>query len=152
MKKVTYTLYPWCVMWLWIGRGPPDICHKYSNKLSPVHGRDAREAWCSVTIGLCDKPTPGKILPIIQFNPLVGLCPWNIYLPREVSTPLLKKNQAPLFFHIHEYWILLKLFGWYKSDFHADHICCPIHMHIWKRVNMQVRVIHVSCLKYMYHP
>ena len=109
-----------------------------SNKLSPVHSWDACEAWCSMTNGLCDKPTPGKFLPIIQSNPLVGICPWNIYLPREISTPL--------FFHIHEYWILLRLFGRYKSDFQADHICCPIHMNIWKRVNVQVPVIHVSRL------
>ena len=116
-----------------------------SNKLSPVHGRDAREAWCSVTIGLCDKPTPGKILPLtishsgrtlsVKYLPP----PWDFY-------PLIKKkkNQASLSFHIHEYWILLRLFGWYKSDFQADHICCPIHMHLWNRVNVQVPVMHGS--------
>ena len=74
-------------------------------------------------------------LPLVKYcpwqsNTLVGLCPWKIYLPCEISTPLLKKRTRLLcFFHIHEYWILLRLFGWYKSDFQADHICCPIHIH-----------------------
>ena len=85
MRKVTHILYPWSVMWLWIGPMSSfcplcaAICRSIecltsaiiSNKGSPVHCGDARKARCSVTNGLRDKPIP-----------LVRFCSWqsNVHL------------------------------------------------------------------------
>ena len=120
--------------------------------------RDRYEAWQMDSV---TNLPPGKILPVTILPPYIGMFPWHIYLQRFLcfsQTLILNTFEIIWIIYIQDWFsgrgrfnflnlgqsllrfVAIKIFS-KQIDFQADHVYCPIYMHVWKGLNVQVLVI-----------